>query len=62
MKSTNWISNKLKLTLFEIQKLEEQIKERNIEFEDLKNHKLIIDGEESSLTLNESLTTFHNVL
>ena len=62
MKSTNWISNKLKLTLFEIQKLEEQIKERNIKFEDLNNHKLIINGEESSLTLNESLTTFHNVL
>ena len=57
MKSTKWIVQKLAQTLSEIEKLEKQINERGINFEDLNNHKLIINGEESSLTLNEILTS-----
>ncbi len=57
MKSTKWIALKLVQILSEIEKLEKQINERGIKFEDLNNHKLIINGKEFSLTLNESLTS-----
>ena len=58
MKSTKWISLKLMEVLSEIVKLEKQIKERNInDYEDLKNQKLIINGIEMTITLNEYLTS-----
>ena len=57
MKSTKWIAQKLVQILSEIEKLEKQINERGIKFEDLKNHKLIINGIEMTITLNEYLTS-----
>ena len=59
MKSTSWLKSKFFEISKELEFVEKQIKERNLEFENLWKHKYISkDGTEMNISLMEQLSAF----
>ena len=57
MKSTSWLKSKFFEISKELEFVEKQIKERNLEFENLWKHKYIYkDGKEMNISLMEQLS------
>lgn len=57
MKSTVWLKEKSEEVAKELKFIEKQIKDRNLEFENLWKHKYIArNGEEMNITLMEQLS------